>query len=120
MTSGTCAITLTIYADPDTVHEYFSAVYAVTKQFNARYHWGKHFTANRSVIEDLYPKFKQFAAIRKKYDPKGVFINEFIDETFAFSDKDWTLKILSKLEIAFLDSVDPIVQGSLFELVSSG
>ena len=82
---GICAITLTIYARPSIVYEYFSAVYDATKSFNARFHWGKHFYAKRPELSQLYSKLDDFAQLRKKYDPKRIFVNDFLENTFEFS-----------------------------------
>ena len=81
-TSGSCAVTLTIYADRSTALMYFNDVYAATEKYNARFHWGKHYphTGTRSAIEDLYPKFTDFMETRKKYDPNGVFVNDYLKD----------------------------------------
>jgi len=81
-TPGTCAITLTIYAPESTALRYFNAVYDVMKGFNARFHWGKHFKHGAIKIEQLYPKFREFKTLRAKIDPKGVFVNKFLADTF--------------------------------------
>ena len=82
MTSGACAITLTTYAQKDVVHGYFDAVYDATRKFAGRIHWAKYFTAKRDAIASWYPKYNDFDELRKKYDPKMVFMNEFLEEHF--------------------------------------
>ncbi len=86
MPSGICAITLTIYAPSETVERYFTAVYDATKKLNARFHWGKHFYAKRDELNLLYPKMADFEELRLEYDPKGIFINDFIRDTFKFKE----------------------------------
>ena len=81
---GTCAITLTIYAPETTAVDYFNKVYAAMKPLNARFHWGKHFNHNYAEIQELYPKLKEFATLRKTLDPKDIFINDFLQEKFHF------------------------------------
>ena len=44
----------------------------------ARPHWGKVFTAEADRIVPLYPRFNDFRALVEKYDPKGVFHNDFL------------------------------------------
>jgi len=88
MEDGACAITLTIYAPRWTAKAYFDAYYLATRRFHGRIHWGKHFTIDRSVVERWYPKFPEFAVIRKKMDPKGIFLNKFLKETFGFKDNN--------------------------------
>lgn len=85
-----CAITLTIYADKQTVEEYFNACYNATAHLSIRYHWGKHFPADTDPadIKVMYPKYNKFASIREKMDPKGVFLNPLLEETFGFSGEE--------------------------------
>ena len=85
MGQGSCAVTLTIYGRPSIVNEYFDAVYNATRKFDGRIHWGKYFTATANDFQEWYPNFQQFAALRKKYDPKGVFLNQFLREKFGFT-----------------------------------
>ena len=85
MEQGSCAVTLTIYGQAKIVNEYFDAVYNATRKFNGRIHWGKYFTATFRDFQEWYPNFQQFAALRKKYDPNGVFLNKFLGERFGFS-----------------------------------
>ena len=84
MENGACAITLTIYGPEHTVNEYFDAYYQATRQFGGRVHWGKIFTIDQAVVSSWYEKFPDFAAIRKVMDPKGIFLNPFLQNTFGF------------------------------------
>lgn len=45
--------------------------------FQARPHWGKVFLSSAAEIDALYPKINQFRALARRYDPDGVFQNEF-------------------------------------------
>lgn len=85
MQKGSCAVTLTIYGREDIVAEYFDAVYEATRQFDGRIHWGKHFSkATHTNFVQWYPKFEEFVIFRKEYDPKDIFVNDFIKEKFGF------------------------------------
>jgi xylitol oxidase len=44
----------------------------------ARPHWGKVFTAGVEQLAPLYPRFEDFRALARKYDPSGVFRNDFL------------------------------------------
>lgn len=85
---GTCAITLTIYAPEYTALNYFDKVYDAMRNegLNARFHWGKHFNHDHEEIGNLYPDLEEFAQLRKQMDPKDIFLNEFLEETFRFKD----------------------------------
>ena len=85
MEQGSCAVTLTIYGPVEIVNEYFDAVYKATRKFNGRIHWGKYFTATINDFQDWYPNFQLFGALRKRYDPDGVFLNKFLGQMFSFS-----------------------------------
>lgn len=82
---GTCAITLTIYAPEYRAMDYFKRAYQATEKYGARFHWGKHFHHDREEITDLYPRLKTFATLRKRMDPKNIFVNEFLEERFRFA-----------------------------------
>jgi xylitol oxidase len=44
----------------------------------ARPHWGKVFAAEADQLAPLYPRFDDFRALVQKYDPDGVFRNDFL------------------------------------------
>lgn len=48
--------------------------------FHARPHWAKLFTVPQSRLQELYPKFTDFQALAKRYDPTGRFRNEFLNK----------------------------------------
>jgi xylitol oxidase len=45
---------------------------------NARPHWGKVFTADGAQLDALYPRLPDFRDLVRKYDPQGLFRNEFL------------------------------------------
>ncbi len=51
---------------------------AVLEDFDARPHWGKiHFTT-RQRMERLFPQLDKFVAIRRHFDPNGVYLNDHL------------------------------------------
>jgi FAD/FMN-containing dehydrogenase len=62
---------------------YLRAVDALFAEFGGRPHWGKlHFmTADR--LERLFPRYADFAAMRRRFDPAGVFLNAHTRALFA-------------------------------------
>lgn len=48
--------------------------------FGARIHWGKWFPQTREQVSRLYPDVDTFNSVRRKYDPKNVFCNRFIED----------------------------------------
>ena len=61
----------------------FSQFCEAMTPFGGRPHWGKFGFPNREQAMKMYPKFKDFAAIREEMDPAGVFANTYIREIFA-------------------------------------
>lgn len=47
--------------------------------FAPRPHWGKLFTTDPDTLRGGYPRVDSFAALARRYDPDGVFRNEFLD-----------------------------------------
>jgi D-arabinono-1,4-lactone oxidase len=62
---------------------------ATFKLFNARLHWGKYFTHDAAKVSALYPELGAFREICRKYDPSGVFRNEFVED-IIFKEEDNT------------------------------
>lgn len=56
--------------------DFFRACDSLFAEFRGRPHWGKlHFmTADR--VERLFPRYNNFVEMRRRFDPKGTFLNE--------------------------------------------
>ncbi len=61
---------------------YLRACDSLFAEFKGRPHWGKlHFmTADR--LERLFPRYHDFVAMRRRFDPKGTFLNNHTRELF--------------------------------------
>ena len=69
-------LVVSISGQPGTDYwDYLRACDSVFAQYNGRPHWGKlHFmTADR--LERLFPRYNDFVAMRRRFDPKGTFLN---------------------------------------------
>jgi FAD/FMN-containing dehydrogenase len=53
------------------------------QQFDARPHWGKIHYLTRDRVEALYPRYDDFQAIRRRFDPRGLFLNPHLRELFG-------------------------------------
>ena len=62
-----------------------AAIEAALAPFAARPHWGKVFSTPPEVVRGLYPRYDDFVALLKRYDPAGKFRNEFMDRYFPVS-----------------------------------
>ena len=70
------ALHFTWIADTDAVLPVVAAVEEVLAPLHARPHWGKIFTA---APQAEYPRFGDFRDLVRRYDPSGVFRNEWLD-----------------------------------------
>lgn len=55
---------------------YLRDVDTVLSRFDARAHWGKIHFMTRERIAEIYPEYEKFIAIRRRFDPNGVFLND--------------------------------------------
>jgi FAD/FMN-containing dehydrogenase len=53
----------------------FRVVEPVFWKYEGRPHWGKLHTLTASRLQHLYPKWREFAELRKQLDPGGKFLN---------------------------------------------
>jgi xylitol oxidase len=60
----------------DAVQKVLPQIEAKLKPFGPRPHWAKVNT----LRDPLYPRVKDFDALMKQYDPKGKFVNAYMDE----------------------------------------
>jgi FAD-linked oxidoreductase len=55
--------------------EYFAAGEEIFKRYEGRPHLGKLHTRTAGELRGLYPMWEKFAAVRRRWDPTGVFMN---------------------------------------------
>ena len=55
---------------------YLRDVDALLADFDARQHWGKIHFLTRERIEQQYPEYDKFVAVRREFDPHGIFLND--------------------------------------------
>lgn len=71
------AIHFTWKLEPDAVMELLPQIEAKLAPFQARPHWAKVFTMEARQLGPLYPRFEDFRALAREFDPKGRFGNRF-------------------------------------------
>jgi FAD/FMN-containing dehydrogenase len=54
---------------------YFSHIEPIFRAYGGRPHWGKKHNLSAEDLRPLYPKWDEFAAIRCRLDPDGVFLS---------------------------------------------
>jgi FAD-linked oxidoreductase len=78
----TCAISVHQYYDLD-YHNFFAQIEPIFWKYDGRPHWGKLHTLNARLLEPLYPKWKDFLAVREALDPGGRFLNAHLRSVFG-------------------------------------
>jgi alditol oxidase len=77
------AIHFTWKLESDQVLELLPQLEAKLAPFGARPHWAKVYAMDRSQIEPLYPRMKDFRSLTKEFDPTGKFQNAYLREHVA-------------------------------------
>jgi L-gulonolactone oxidase len=62
---------------------YFRAVEAIAQDLGGRPHWGKRHFRTAETLAGVYPAWDEFAAVRARLDPGGVFANAYLDRVLA-------------------------------------
>lgn len=73
------------------VHAYyrddFSFLYTliepIFRRYDGRPHWGKLHTLNGGQLEAIYPRWKDFLAVRQQLDPEGRMLNPYLKGLFG-------------------------------------
>lgn len=79
-----CHITKMLYNPSDDIwNSFYKKFYRATLKYDGRPHWGKSFSISPKEMHQLYPKFNDFLIVRQKLDPKGLFLNNYISDTFG-------------------------------------
>jgi xylitol oxidase len=72
------ALHFTWLPDQPGVEAFLPDLEAALAPFHARPHWGKLF--HRRDVAGLYPRWSDFAALRERFDPRGVLRNDWLGE----------------------------------------
>jgi len=77
-----CSISIHQYADQDH-RPYFDAVEPIFWKYGGRPHWGKLHNLDATSLALLYPRWKDFLAVREELDPRGRMLNPHLAELFG-------------------------------------
>jgi FAD/FMN-containing dehydrogenase len=55
----------------------------VCLKYGGRPHWGKRFTRELYDFSALYPRWAEFCALRHSVDPRGMFVNDWVERVFS-------------------------------------
>lgn len=62
---------------------YFNTVEPILRKHGGRPHWGKLNTLGRKDFQSLYPRWQEFAEVRREMDPEGRFMNKYLQGLFG-------------------------------------
>lgn len=74
---GVIGFHLTLTLDEPAVYAVLPAIEAALLPLGARPHWGKCFVATAEQLRRCYPRFDDFLALRRDFDPTGRFTNSW-------------------------------------------
>ncbi len=70
------SVCITVPAYTDTAFEkYYALIAELMERHDGRPHWGMVHELSADQLRPLYPRFDDFRAVRRKCDPRGVFLN---------------------------------------------
>jgi xylitol oxidase len=69
--------------DEPAVYAVLPAIEDALLPLGARPHWGKCFTATAGDLEPLYPRLRDFRALRERRDPAGKFANPWVERVIG-------------------------------------
>ncbi len=79
-----CAISVHQYYAMD-YHNVFAQIEPIFWKYDGRPHWGKLHSLNARLLQPLYPKWKDFLAVREALDPQGKFLNPHLRSLFGIA-----------------------------------
>ena len=62
---------------------FFADIEPVFREHGGRPHWGKLHNLTARELEPLYPMWGRFLDVRRRLDPRGVFLNDHLRELFG-------------------------------------
>ena len=62
---------------------YFRSVESIMSEYGGRPHWGKRHFQTTATLAELYPRWRDFQAVRAGLDPGGSFRNAYLDRVLG-------------------------------------
>jgi len=82
---ASCYIAVHMYRGTE-YETYFREVGRIMADYGGRPHWGKMHYLGAAELSALYPEWETFLGVRSKFDPEGVFVNEYVRRIFGLTD----------------------------------
>jgi hypothetical protein len=61
----------------------FREIHELLEPFHYRFHWGKETKASLDYIRRQYERWDDFLQLRDEWDPKGMFLNHYVESFFT-------------------------------------
>lgn len=78
----TCSIAVHRFFEED-YKPYFRTLEPIFRKYHGRPHWGKLNTLQAADFRELYPRWEDFAAVRRELDPQDRFLNPYLAGLFT-------------------------------------
>lgn len=78
----TCSIAVHRFFEEDFA-PYFKTIEPIFRKYQGRPHWGKLNNLTRKDFAQIYPRWNDFAEVRKQLDPGGKFLNPYLKQLFG-------------------------------------
>ncbi len=75
-------VTVPAYTDVEFL-DYFASITELLDRYDGRPHWGMVHNLTATQLQALYPRFDDFRALRRQYDPRGLFLNPHLAAIFG-------------------------------------
>ena len=84
MYSGSRRVSISVHRKFDaSFDQLFNLVEPIFWKYDGRPHWGKVHSLDHWQLKALYPKFNEFAQLRKELDPEGRMLNPHLRQLFG-------------------------------------
>ncbi|MDG5816288.1 D-arabinono-1,4-lactone oxidase [Chitinispirillales bacterium ANBcel5] len=81
---GQDTVAITIHQNVTLPYEqYFADMEPLFVSLGGRPHWAKKHSLQSESLKERYPMWDDFLAVRKKWDPEGVFLNSYLRQLFG-------------------------------------
>lgn len=76
---GYDSVAITIHQNASLPYqEYFDDIEQIFQAYNGRPHWGKKHSMRARELKKLFPEWERFHEIRRRMDPRGIFLNDYV------------------------------------------
>lgn len=80
---GRPSVVLSVTTEPGKpMGDFFDRVHRLYTEYGGRPHWGKLHQTSVEALRSQFPQYDAFLDVRRRFDPDGVFLNEYLKPLF--------------------------------------